>query len=456
MVEQVRRRSMAFSERIQQVCDGISEEQATELREFLVQASHRIQSEPNVMAMSLQQVSEVATEQGFAWGSIVNCLHQLARSTLLQGEHEQWKNTWEDFLVSQRSTAEFAAVMHESYPAMVQTLEELIDQAITEDRALKTVAGGVHVFSPGGTSTWRSNPNRTKKGTADSIAIDALEASAAVVALSLIFNVGYGRLNYWFGGRNALRELNPANPRYGRFIGPSWDSAPAFHLPQEENFFVPNPSGGVKVSPTSRLGVYGTDITFDTWKDRLNFSWEHFKPTNAYKRLRGGNAQQAADNAAADDDSQLDLTRMSRNSSMNRPNSGTDIDSENDSVQDQNLPGPEQDPSDLDISGRIDLPDPADINLRRLSLTCRRNYSLLEDDIDNGSGIRLGHKSVSPDFANTRVAERIHISGDSFAEDAKSSLDSEEESIEHDAVSQAERDTSAAANDIDNSIDDAV
>jgi hypothetical protein len=369
---------------------------------------------------------------------------------LLQGEHEQWKNTWEDFLVSQRSTAEFAAVMHESYPAMVQTLEELIDQAITEDRALKTVAGGVHVFSPGGTSTWRSNPNRTKKGTAYSIAVDAAEVGVGVVVLSTIFNVGYSRYAMWRMGRSTARTLNPEN---GKIIGPFWDKTPELYIPQKDNCLVPNPSGGIRVRPNSRLGFYGADITFDKWEDRLSFTWQHLKPTLAYKRLRGGNAQQAAGgNAqqAADNDSD---NRDYLLTDSNHSGSGV---WEDDSVQDQNLPGPEQDPSDLDNSWRIGLPDPADINLRRLALTCRRNYSLLEGDIDNGSGIRPGHKSLPPEFANTSVAERIDISGYSFAEDAKSSLDSAGKKIDQDAVSEAERDTSAAANDIDNGIDDAV
>ena len=43
---------MAVSERIQQLCPEVSNEQATGLREFLVEASERLKADPALMAIS--------------------------------------------------------------------------------------------------------------------------------------------------------------------------------------------------------------------------------------------------------------------------------------------------------------------------------------------------------------------------------------------------------------------
>lgn len=62
---------MAVSERIQQLCPAVSKEQATKLREFLVEANERLQAKPALMGSSLKTLEQETKDQGYAWDSIV-------------------------------------------------------------------------------------------------------------------------------------------------------------------------------------------------------------------------------------------------------------------------------------------------------------------------------------------------------------------------------------------------
>ena len=66
---------MAVSERIQQLCPAVSKEQATKLREFLVEANRQLPGKPELMGSSLKSLEQEATDQGYAWDSIVLVIH---------------------------------------------------------------------------------------------------------------------------------------------------------------------------------------------------------------------------------------------------------------------------------------------------------------------------------------------------------------------------------------------
>ena len=134
---------MAFSERIQQLCPAVSNEQATELREFLVEASGRLKAEPTLMASSLKTMEQEATDQGYDWDSVVMVLQQVAKASSAGDEPEQLMNAWQTCMASEGSIADFSAVLSDRFPEIHSTLVELVELAREEHAALSGVAGGL-------------------------------------------------------------------------------------------------------------------------------------------------------------------------------------------------------------------------------------------------------------------------------------------------------------------------
>ena len=134
---------MAFSERIQQLCPAMSNEQASELREFLVEASERLKAVPALMASSLKTLEQDATDQGYDWDSVVMALQQVAKASSAGDEPEQLMNAWQTCMASEGSIADFSAVLSDRFPDIHSTLVELVEMAREQHRALSGVSGGL-------------------------------------------------------------------------------------------------------------------------------------------------------------------------------------------------------------------------------------------------------------------------------------------------------------------------
>ena len=153
---------MAFSERIQQLCPGVNNEQATELCEFLVDASKRLEAEPALMGISLKTLEQEATDQGYAWDTVVMVLEEVAKATSADGAPQQLMEAWQTCLASESSVADFTAVLTDQFPVIKSTVKELVEHAQEERRALYGVAGGTSVGHKLATP-WKKNPQTGKR-----------------------------------------------------------------------------------------------------------------------------------------------------------------------------------------------------------------------------------------------------------------------------------------------------
>jgi hypothetical protein len=177
---------MAFIERIQQLCDGVSSEQAAELREFLYVTSRCRRTNGDLMDVGIQLIIQEATDQGFSWLRILDCLQQVASSTLRPDKQKELLKTYQAFIANNGQIADGVAVLREQYTHLYEIFVELIREANIEEHELTSVSGGANIFTPDGTTTWKKDPNRNKAQRRDARIVDAVEAG---VALSL---VGYG------------------------------------------------------------------------------------------------------------------------------------------------------------------------------------------------------------------------------------------------------------------------
>lgn len=177
---------MDFGKRIQQLCPGVSNEQATELREFLVEASERLEAEPALMASSLKTLEQEATDQGYAWDSVVMVLQQVANASSEGDEPEQLMQAWQTCTASVGSIADFTAVLTDRFPEIHSTFVELVELAQDEHRALSGVAGGSNV-GRALASPWKKTPNATQKQRRNKWIIGAAEVFTGLSIVNYSF-----------------------------------------------------------------------------------------------------------------------------------------------------------------------------------------------------------------------------------------------------------------------------
>jgi len=73
---------MAFSEQVQQLCAGVSAEQAVSLRELIVHLTERAEANPGVWNTSLSTLMQGASDEGFDAANLLATLQQLAKAAV--------------------------------------------------------------------------------------------------------------------------------------------------------------------------------------------------------------------------------------------------------------------------------------------------------------------------------------------------------------------------------------
>ena len=299
---------MAFSERFQQLCPAVSNEQATELREFLVEASERLKSEPALMASSLKTLEQEATDQGYDWDSVVMVLQQLAKASSAGDEQEQLMTAWQTCTSSEGSIADFTAVLSDRFPEIYSTFRELVEMAREEHAALSGVAGG--------TSSWRIDPSRTssqKKKARHKDYIEAGIAAAGVAGVSWVVN---SAINEHKLGKSTKQLLTIAHDQNGRQF---WDTkkmsealsgSVCAEIRKNMNYVLAGErDGNVDMTLEKRFYVYTSSLQFDSKWTAVKYQLKKMSPL--YHYFRAKRAEEPPENNGHENDNEVVQTSMS-------------------------------------------------------------------------------------------------------------------------------------------------
>ena len=170
-----------FVESIKRVHPEITEQGASQLREFLVTAHQRQQSDNQVLSMGLQALKQEVLDEGYDWNELITMLVDLVCADMQEDQHGRFVAELERLYVSNASLMEIGFVMASDYPSTLEELNLLVQLAQEDHEALAGVAGGTgkSVFR-----TWKRNPNRTKREKREAIAVDAVEAAVGLTLLT--------------------------------------------------------------------------------------------------------------------------------------------------------------------------------------------------------------------------------------------------------------------------------
>jgi len=191
---------MMFVESIQRIHPGITEQNASQLREFLVTARQRQQSDSQTLSLSFQDLKQEVLDEGYDWDDLISILVVLLSTDLQEEQHEQFVAELHDLYTNNAILSEVGSVMETSYPSALRGLQSLVQEAQNEHEELAVMAGGT---SHHPLSSWKPNSGRTTKGRAGAISKDALEIIAAG-------GLGFGLYKAFTPGGRAER-IEPAN-----------------------------------------------------------------------------------------------------------------------------------------------------------------------------------------------------------------------------------------------------
>lgn len=164
-----------FVESIQQVHPDITEQSAAQLREFLVTAHSRHQSDSQVLSIGFQTLKQEILDEGYEWGELISMLVDLVSADMQEDQHGRFVAELDRLYASNASLLEVGSVMASDYSSALEELQLLIQDAQNEHAELAGMAGGTSKFA----QTWHKNPNRTKQQKRKVRAIDATEILAA-------------------------------------------------------------------------------------------------------------------------------------------------------------------------------------------------------------------------------------------------------------------------------------
>lgn len=226
---------MAYTETVLQTCNSITEEQANELREFLVEACQQLHADPELLAMGLKRLEEAVTDQGYEWGNLVGTMLQLSESSLTIESARKLKAAWNDSVASNATIADIAALLNRDFPVVNDFFRNLVTEALEDHDALSGLAGGTHIGQGIATassktgkalaSPWNKNSKLNKKQRIIG------EAAEVVIAAGATFLVGraVGRSIYAAGEKRQL--WGPINTKIGGKAGPSMKDLISGDLP---------------------------------------------------------------------------------------------------------------------------------------------------------------------------------------------------------------------------------
>jgi hypothetical protein len=265
---------MAFSERIQQLCPGVNNEQAIELREFLVEASERLEAEPSLMGISLKTLEQEATDQGYAWVNVVMVLQEVATASSADGGPQQLLEAWQTCMASEGSVADFTAVLTDQFPEVKSVVVELVDEAKEEHQALSGLAGG--------TSSWRIDSSRTATQKKNARLKDVGEV-ATVVA-------GFGAVTYAINTYAAEKVSgNVSRSYYGLLTGTvpkdvprqlwsTLDKQKADDLYYRLTGREASADRTLELTPKKRLFTFTTEFNFTSYRDAIGYQISKLNP----------------------------------------------------------------------------------------------------------------------------------------------------------------------------------
>lgn len=165
-----------FLDNLQHIHINITEQSAAQLREFLVTAHQRHQSDSQVLSIGLQALRQEVLDEGFDWSDLITNLINLICADLHEDQHMRFVADLDRLYSSNASLSEVRYVMASDYPSTLNVLQLLIQEAQKEHEALTATAGG--------TSSRRRDPSRTDKGRKKERTKDVAEALYAGVAVT--------------------------------------------------------------------------------------------------------------------------------------------------------------------------------------------------------------------------------------------------------------------------------
>ena len=79
-----------FFQTIQQIHPDITEQGASQLREFLVTAHQRCQSDSQVLSIGLQTVKQEVLDEGYDWSDLITNVIDLMGADLQESQHQRF------------------------------------------------------------------------------------------------------------------------------------------------------------------------------------------------------------------------------------------------------------------------------------------------------------------------------------------------------------------------------
>lgn len=358
-----------------------------------MEASERLEAEPALMASSLKTLEQEATDQGYAWDSVVMVLQHVANASSEGDEPEQLMQAWQTCTASGGSIADFTAVLTDRFPEINSTFVELVELAREERRAMSGVAGGSHIgadFKHAGTATGNTlaKPWKCKPTSAGGKTAKYVEIGAEIIAAGALINHAFNTANMSFLNQRISRNLHIIASGGQNPERKLWGDSHSLNV-QGSDILGTNEYGGIKITTSSRLGLFKTDFTFDTWRGRFYYEFRKMLLSTTWTAIKSKFVQPQPEYADANETESLTDVTLSQY---------TDTESLESHLSQSFTE------EDLDIHGR-DLSESMDINTRRMSEKILRTYDDLEiDNLSSKRGEPLSALSVCDQTLPGRVS----------------------------------------------------
>lgn len=184
-----------FSESIRHFHPDITEQSVSQLREFLVTAHQRQQSDSQALSIGLQALKQEVLDEGFDWNDLFTNLVELLSADMQEEQHERFVAQLDSLNSNNSSLLEVGDVMKADYPSVLDGLQLLIQVALEEHEELAGMAGGTS-----------NHPQSTKKTQSDQFKREKAESVAQVLsAAAIVGGVGIGAVGLYRTMRNKGR-----------------------------------------------------------------------------------------------------------------------------------------------------------------------------------------------------------------------------------------------------------
>lgn len=194
-----------FSESIRHFHPDITEQSVSELREFLVTAQQRHQSDSQTLSMGLQAVKQEALDEGFDWNDLFTNLVELLSADMHKDQHERFVAELDSLNSNNSSLLEVGNVMKADYPSVFDGLQLLIQVAQEEHEALVVMAGGTST-KPKMSNAFKSKKAETYEKVAEGLTIAGIGIGASIGVVGLIRSIRKGDSVKWELPKNGFKQ----------------------------------------------------------------------------------------------------------------------------------------------------------------------------------------------------------------------------------------------------------